>query len=382
MTDPGDPLQLLRHSAPFEPYPNEPSDAELAAEVGLPEREILRLDMNTLGGGMLSAVAAAAPHAADAVVEYNDLGYVRLRGAIGTAIAAPPSRITPGAGADELIRLITCLVVGPGDAVIVPTPTFGMFAVEARLAGARVVEVPREAPGMRQPVERIREEAVRSSARLVWLCTPNNPTGDAYALDEVVRLADGLEALVVVDEVYVEFAEASADVAAGSLSATQLVDRLPNLVVLRSLSKAYGLAAARVGYLVTADALAARLDATRLPLAVAGPSEVLAVAALGDPDGARRRHGMLVSERERLAGALAALGWESVPSVTNFIATRPPDGAALTKALHRRGIIVRSYAAGVMAGWLRVTVRTRDENDRFLAALTGPDPVGAGILRS
>lgn len=369
MTDPTDPLRLLRHPEPVAPYPNEASDEELAAEVGLEPGDLVRMDMNTLGGGPLPAVAAAMPTAAARVVEYGDLAYARLRAAVSAASGASPGRIVPGAGADELIRLITTQVVGRDDAVVIPTPTFGMFAVEAGFVGARIVTVARDAPGERQPVARIRAAAEANHARLVWICTPNNPTGDAYGLDEVRRLAAGLETVVAVDEVYVELAEASADVAPGTLSAISLIDELPNLVVVRSLSKAYGLAGARVGYLVAGDALAGRFDHVRLSLSVAGPSQALAVAALGDLPAARARHRQIVAERERIATRLDGLGWPRIPSVTNFIAFRPPDGAGLARRLHRRGIVLRSYDDGPMAGWLRVTVRSPLENDQLLAAL-------------
>ena len=150
--------------------------------------------MNTLGGGPLPAVA----HALDGfdgtrATEYGDLAYVRLREALGARLGVDPRRIVPGAGADELIRLVTTQAVGAGDAVVIPTPTFAMFAVEARLAGARVVDLPRDrrSPAASRSSE-IRALAEREAARLVWLCTPNNPTGDAYALDEIRALADGL----------------------------------------------------------------------------------------------------------------------------------------------------------------------------------------------
>ena len=122
-----------------------------------------------------------------------------------------PRRVVMGAGADELIRLVATMTLGPGDASIIPVPTFGMFAVEVELAGARAVNVPRQHPSRRQPVDELRAAAEREAARLVWLCTPNNPTGDAYSVDELARLAGGLSAFVLVDEVYLEFAEATWD---------------------------------------------------------------------------------------------------------------------------------------------------------------------------
>lgn len=349
-----DPVELLRRPGPVTAYPAEPSDEELAAEVGLDVERLVRMDMNTLPG---------RPHA-----EYGDLGYRRLRDALSSASGAPAERIIPGAGADELIRLLTTQAVGEGDAVVIPVPTFAMFAVEARLAGARVIEVPRAAPAVRQPVDEIRRVAERESARLVWLCSPNNPTGDAYELDEIRRLADGLAALVVVDEVYLEFAEATLGAEPNSRSAATLQDELPNVVSLRSLSKAYGIAGVRVGYVVAAPPLAERLDAVRLPLAIAGPSERIAIEALSDPTISALRAGV-IAQRDRLATVLAELGCEVLPSVANFVTFRPPDAGGLAGALHRRGLVLRHYEAGPMAGWLRATARSAAETDRLVDAL-------------
>jgi histidinol dehydrogenase len=350
-----DPFELLRRPGRVEPYPAEASDEELAQEAGLPIERIARLDMNTLPGGENA--------------EYGDLAYRRLREALAVASGAPAERIIPGAGADELIRLVTTQAVADGDAVVVPVPTFAMFAVEARLAGARVIEVPREALDRRQPVERIRAAAESSAARLVWLCSPNNPTGDAYTLGEIRRLAIGLPAVVVVDEVYLEFAEETAGAVPNSLSAATLQGELPNVIVLRSLSKAYGLAGARVGYLVVAAALAERFHAVRLPLSVAAPSERLALRAIADGESARARRAEVIVERDRLATALSGLGCTVLPSVANFVTFRPPDAAKLQGDLQRRGLILRRYGTGPMAGWLRATARSAVENDRLLEAL-------------
>lgn len=350
-----DPVDLLRRPSAVEPYPAEPSDAELAKATGVDVDTIARMDMNTLPGSRYA--------------EYGDLSYRDLRRALSTACGAPPERIVPGAGADELIRLITTLVAGPGDAVVIPTPTFAMFAVEARLAGARVVEVPRAHPAARQPVERLRRVAETESARLVWLCTPNNPTGDAYTPDEVRRLSRGLGAVVVVDEVYLEFAEQTAGVEPNSLSAIRLQDELDNVVVLRSLSKAYGLAGARVGYAVVPASLAERLDAARLPSSVAVPSEEMAIAAVADADAARARRAGAIAARDELAALLAALGCEVLPSVANFVTFRPTDAGSLADGLERRGLILRRYESGPMAGWLRATARPGPESSRLCDAL-------------
>ena len=363
-----DPLRLLRLRGPVAGYPLEASDAELAAAAGVDVERIVRYDMNTLGGGPLPGVRDAwrgwDPAAA---VEYGDLGYRELRAAIGGVAGVAGHRVVPGAGADELIRLVTGAVVGPGDAVVVPTPTFPMFAVEARLAGARVVDVPRTHPGHRQPAAEIRAAAEREGARLVWLCSPNNPTGDPTPLDEVVEIADGLEAIVVVDQVYLEFAEAAG---ATGLDAIELTDRHDNVLVLRSLAKSFGLAGARIGYLVVPETLAERFDALRLPLSVGLPTETLALAALGDPGAASARRAEIMAEQRRLADAARRLGCEVLDGLGNFVTFRPPDATALAGALLRRGLVLRAYDAGPMAGWLRATARAADENERLIAALS------------
>jgi histidinol-phosphate aminotransferase len=364
------PTHLLRLRDEVEPYPAEPSDEQLAEDLGLLTEQVVRFDMNTLGGGPLPAVVEAMrTYDAGRLVEYGDQAYRRLRAAIEAATGAPGWRVIPGAGADELIRLVSTMTVGPGDSVVIPTPTFAMFAVEARLAGAAVVEVARDEPGRRQRVTDIREAVERSGARLVWLCSPNNPTGDWYTAGEIAGLADGLPAVVAVDTVYQEMAEVSLGLLAEGASLLPLQDRFPNLLILRSLAKAYGLAGARVGYLVVPDGLAARFEASRLPLAIGGASEAAAIAALSDAPAARARLTEIVAQRERLATAFAGLGWSVLPSLTNFLLVRPPEAHAVAEALLRQGLAVRSYAAGPLRDWLRITVRSAVENDRLLQAL-------------
>jgi histidinol dehydrogenase len=367
-----DPVELLRRPEPVAAYPAEPSDEELAATAGVPVEEVVRADMNTMAGAPLpSHRSSLAAVDARQLTEYGDLAYVRLRAALAERLGVAAERIVPGAGADELIRLVTTQAVGAGDGVLVPTPTFAMFAVEARLAGARVVEVPRSDPGCRQTVDELRTAAAASAARLVWLCTPNNPTGDVMPLEETRAVAEGLPAIVCVDEVYGEFADEAEGRGAGFDSAVRLQEELPNVLVLRSLSKAYGLAGARVGYLVVPDGLVERFTAARLPLSIAAPSEAAALAALADGESARARRRELVAAARRLATLLEGLGARVLPSVTNFVAFRPAgrDAAAVDEALLDRGVAVRRYDAGPMAGWLRVTARLDAEEERLATAL-------------
>ena len=370
MPEPVPPLDLLRLPDAVEPYQLEPSDEEIARTAGIGLDQVIRFDLNTLGGGPLPGVVdAMAQFNPGRLVEYSDPSYAELRAAISDAIGAEAGCIIPGAGADELIRLATTMVVGAGDTVLIPTPTFPMFAVEARLAGARVVPLPRRSLAVRQGVDEIRAAVESTNARLLWICSPNNPTADLYSLAELEAIADGLPAMVVVDAVYQEFAETSLGLAPEALSPIPLQSRVPNLLVLRSLAKAYGLAGARVGYLVTSPALAERFEAARLPISVASASQAAALGALADPEAARDRQRLLVGERERLAAVCRERGWEVLDSVTNFILLRPPDAPAVEAALARRGLVVRAYPPGPLSAWLRITARAPIENDRLLAAL-------------
>ncbi len=369
----GDLRRLLRRPDDPAAYPTEPSDEEIAARSGVAPGEVVRFDLNTLGGGPLPAVAAA--HAAwdpRRAVEYGDQQYRALRKRLGELVGVDAARIAIGAGADELIRLVTRLVAGDGETVVIPTPTFGMFAVEAGLAGARVVAVERRDPHRRQAVSDIVEAARRSRARLTWLCSPNNPTGDVYPLDEIAYLAAELDGVLVVDEAYLEFAAATLDAPVTALTAIGLQDDHPNLLVLRSMAKAYGLAGARIGYLVSPAWLAERMNAERLPLPIGSHTEAMALAALDDPDAAEARHRLIVAERARMAEALSAFGWDVVGSVTNFLLARPPGGVAAVVAsgLLGRGLVVRDYPPdSPLAPWLRITARTPRENARLLDAV-------------
>lgn len=370
MAEPVSPIELLRLRDAVEPYQLEPSDEEIARAAGIGVGEVIRFDLNTLGDGPLPGVVdALANFDPGRMVEYGDPSYAELRAAISAAIGAEPGCIIPGAGADELIRLATTMVVGAGDTVLVPTPSFPMFAVEARLAGARVVPLPRNSLAVRQSVDEIRDAVEATNARLVWICSPNNPTADLYSLDELEAIAADLPAMVVVDAVYQELAEASLGLAAESLSPVPLQRRAPNLLVLRSLAKAYGLAGARVGYLVTSPELADRFEAARLPISVASASQAAALGALADPGSARARHRLIVDERDRLTAACRKRGWEVLDSVTNFILVRPPDAPAVEAALAGRGLVVRAYPPGPLSAWLRITARAPRENDRLLEAL-------------
>ena len=310
---------------------------------------------------------------------YPDPQPPRLREALAGLYGVQPAQLIVGRGSDEAIDLLvraTC--VAGRDAVLVTPPVFGMYAVSARLQGAPLVEVPlRDDPsdGLVPDFAAIEREALARKAKLVFLCSPSNPGGAAIATDDIAALASRLrgKALVVVDEAYGEFSDEP--------SATGLLDALPNLVVLRTLSKAHALAAARIGVAIAAPALVEVLRRCQAPYPVPGPVATLGVQALSPEARAATaaRVEEVRSERARIGAALAGMpGIRRVyPSQANFLLVRLRDAECAFRGLLAAGIVVRDQrAAPGLGDALRITLGTPAQNDRVLAVLQALDARG------
>lgn len=295
-----------------------------------------------------------------------------LREALAELYGCAPAQLLVGRGSDEPIDLLVRALCRPGaDAVVVTPPTFGMYAVCARLHGTPVIEVPLldAVDGFACDYEAI-EKAVRDrGARVVFLCSPGNPSGTALSLDDVSQLARAVDgqALVVVDEAYQEYADGASAV---SLLATQR-----NVAVLRTLSKAHALAAARIGAVIADPALIDVLQRCQAPYPLPQPSVELACRALAPH--ARSQTAAHVSvtraERERLAATLPRIqGVRRVyPSSANFLLVRFEDAESAYRRLLAAGIVVRDMRQALGLGdALRISLGTPDQNDAVLAALT------------
>jgi len=280
-----------------------------------------------------------------------------------------------GRGSDEAIDLLVrALCVPQRDAIVTTPPVFGMYAVSARLQNAPLREVPLvDGPdGFAVDLEAVALAAAQGNARLVFLCSPSNPTGGDVPLEGIAGLARRLEgrALVVVDEAYGEFSDQP--------SATTLMGAHRNIAVLRTLSKAHALAAARIGVLIADPALVRVLRACQAPYPVPTPCAELATAGLSAQALARtaERVALVRSERARLATALAAIpGVRRVyPSSGNYLLVRFADAQAAFSALLAAGVVVRDQRAAPQLGdALRITIGTPEQNDRVLAALAAQE---------
>ncbi|HXG40154.1 MAG TPA: histidinol-phosphate transaminase, partial [Candidatus Limnocylindrales bacterium] len=261
-----------------------------------------------------------------------------------------------------------------GRAAVVPVPTYAMFRVVTEQRGARAVLVPRRGPESGWAFE---PDAVRTAAcdaDLVWLCSPNNPTGLPEPEGAIEDLLGALEAdaaaaarpapVVVVDEAYAEFT---------GRTLLPARSRYPRLVVVRTMSKAYGLAGLRVGFALARPEVIALIAPYRPPGSVSVVSVAAAAEALAEPGWVAENVARVASERERLATVFAAAGWPADPSVTNFLLVRfgtPERTARIAEALLRRGLVPRTFPAGhPLAAALRITVRSAAENDRLAEAI-------------
>lgn len=281
-----------------------------------------------------------------------------LRRALAATFDAPPDAFVCGNGGDALIDIAFRALARPGDRVAFPWPGFEMYPYFAELRGLEVDRVPL-ADDLELPLDGLAD----AGADLVALANPNNPTGETVPRDAVLDLADGVDGHLIVDEAYVEFAD-QASLAKAALGR-------PDLVVVRTFSKAHGLAGLRVGYAVAHPETAETLDRARPPFHLDALGEQIAVRALDDPAFRDETVRVVTEQRPRLADALEARGFDPLPSQANFLlAESPVDPFELADALAERDILVRVFEDEPrLADHVRVTVGRADHVDRLGKAL-------------
>ena len=353
---------LNPHLADLEEYaPIEPFEV-LSERLGIPAERIVKLDANENPYGPLPAVTEALaryPH----FHVYPDPRQSALCDALSAFIGVPAEHILPGHGADELLDCLCRLFLAPGDTVINAPPTFGMYSFDARLAGAGVVDVYRN-DDFSVDVEAVEAAVEAHGPKLAFLTSPNNPSGNRLDDDAFERLL-ALPVVVVLDEAYVEFADHPS-------RAARVLDR-DNLVVLRTFSKAAGIAGLRLGYGIFPRWLMDELLKFKQPYNVNVAASVAGVASLRHAEQIQAVVGKIRTERARLYARLDALpGIEAVPgSQANFILCRVlrRDARELKLALERRGILVRHYAKRGLESCIRITVGRPEHTDALIGAL-------------
>lgn len=364
-----DPESLLQpHVRGLAPYiPILPFEA-LSRRLGRAPEMLLKLDANENPYGPVPAVIEALRTYPYYHI-YPDPQQTELRDALAEALGLPAAHILPTHGADEMIDLLCRLFVGPGESVLNCPPTFGMYEFDAALQGAQIIEVPR-GPDFAVDVEAIERRASSGEAagetppKILFLTSPNNPSGNLLPDADLRRLL-ALPTLVVLDEAYIEFADTPSRVA--------WVGDYANLVILRTFSKAAGIAGLRLGYGVCPAWLMPHLMTLKQPYNVNVAATVAGLATLRHSEQVIEVVARLKETRTRLFAALTAVPYlRPYPSHANFILCDVigRDAHALKQALEARGILVRHYDKPGLRNCVRISVGTDESLPRLVQELT------------
>jgi histidinol-phosphate aminotransferase len=350
----------LESVAPYEA--GKPLEA-LAAELGRPD--LVRLSANESPLGPSPRVVRAIQDEAARIHLYPDGGAGALRRALAGRLGVEPEQFVLGNGADELLALLAWAALEPGDEVVVPHPAFEPYTTAAAIAGADARLSP-----LRQyetDLDDMRRR-VTERTKAVILCSPHNPAGTIVRRRPLLEFLAGLgpePPLIVLDEAYRDFAD-DPDLPDG----VDLLPTHPTLIVLRTFSKIAALAGARVGYAVAAADVAERLNRVRAPYNVNRLGQAAAIAALEDTAHWERTRRLVIAERAFLSSELRRRGLAHPPSQANFLLVRVGDDApAIRDRLQRAGILVRDGAGVGFPGHLRISVGTREVNERLLTVL-------------
>jgi histidinol-phosphate aminotransferase len=306
----------------------------------------------------LPSVLEAVARAAATMNRYPDMGSARLVEAIATRLGVPAECVVPGTGSVAVLGHLVQSVCDEGDEVVFAWRSFEAYPIVTQVCGARPVPVPLT-PDARHDLPAM-ADAVTARTRLILVCSPNNPTGPAVHAEELEAFLARVprDVLVAFDEAYVEFVR-DEKVPDG----VELWRRHPNVAVLRTFSKAYGLAGLRVGYALAHPGLAGALRATALPFGVSAMAQEAAIASLGaEPELLQRVDG-LVAERERVVSALREQGWPIPDAQGNFVWFGLEDRAAeFAEACQREGVVVRPFSGD----GVRCTIGEREANDLLI----------------
>jgi histidinol-phosphate aminotransferase len=314
-------------------------------------------------------VVAAAQAALSGANRYPDPSYGALRGALSDRYGVAKHRVALGNGSCDILLSAGEALLEPGAEVVYSWPAFSVYPHLAAASGARAIEVPLDSDD-RHDLDAMATE-VTVATRLVLICNPNNPTSTSVGLDAVEAFLERVprHVAVILDEAYAEYALALGD----TYASVDLLRRWPNLVILRTFSKVYGLAGLRVGYgLCGSEDFRAAVDQVRQPFYLNVAAQAAAVQALRHQDEVERRVVRTVAARTELSDGVRELGLWVAESDANFIWTHLPEDAVeadVVSGLAARGVLVRAGGALGREGSLRVTVGSDAENARFLSAL-------------
>ena len=335
--------------------------AQVAQEFGLVPDEVAKLASNENPHGPSPLAMAAGRAAMGSAHIYPDGAGHLLREAIAAERGVEPEAVIPGNGSNEIIELLGHAFLRPGVEVVMGAQAFIVYKLVTRLFGATAVEVPMK--GFAHDLSAMRA-AITERTRLLFVASPNNPTGAANEAAELLALAQDLPEHVIfcLDEAYAEYLDTAPDLRTAMTAGRKVF-------CLRTFSKIYGLGGLRIGYGYGDQELVALLQRVRQPFNVNAVAQAAAVAALGDVEFYEMCRRENAAGREFLVSGLNAMGFETFGGSANFVLTRVGDGSACFLNLQSQGIIVRPLDVYGMPEFVRITIGTQEENQRLLQAM-------------
>lgn len=337
---------------------------EVARELNLAPSSIIKLASNENPLGPSPAALAAMQKVLANLNLYPDGNAFYLKQKLAEKLGVAPANVILGNGSNEIIEFVGHTLIAPGAEVVVSQYCFAIYPLVTKLFGAALVEVPAKNFGHDLPAML---RAITPKTRVVFVANPNNPTGTVVSNKELTEFANEIppHVLLVMDEAYIEFLSDPADFV------SEIRDgKRPNVLLMRTFSKIFGLAGLRIGYGIAQPELISCLEKVRQPFNINSIAQAGALAALGDAEHIRRTRENNAAGLAFYAKELARLGLEFIPSAANFVLVRVGDGTGIFDAMQRLGVIVRPMGGYRLGEWIRISIGTPAENERCIRALT------------
>jgi histidinol-phosphate aminotransferase len=335
---------------------------EVARELGLSLDGIIKLASNENSFGPSPLAVAAMQKALAGVNLYPDGNAFYLKQKLAEKLGVGPANLIPGNGSNEIIEFVGHALLAPGTDVIVSQYCFAVYPIVTALFGANLITVPATHYGHDLPAML---RAITPRTRIVFVANPNNPTGTLAPREEIIRFVNGVpdDVLLVMDEAYIDFCDDPTDLVPLVRQGAR-----PNLILMRTFSKIYGLAGLRIGYGIGHPEFIAALEKIRQPFNVNLLAQTAAMAALDDAEHIRRTRLNNFAGLKFFEQAFRDLKLEFISSAANFILVRVGDGRKVFEALQKQGVIVRPMGGYQLPEWIRISVGTPRENERCLSA--------------
>ncbi len=292
---------------------------------------------------------------------YPDCNSDILRASMAEYVGVPMENIVVGNGSDEMIHVLLNTFVEMDDVVLSHNPTFTMYGLNTKVLGGQYMEIEAEEE-FAIDIDKLIKKANEDNAKVVILCNPNNPTGKTTPKSDIMRLLDETDSIIVVDEAYIEF---------GGETVVREVLNSNRLIVLRTLSKAFGAAAIRTGYLISSEEIANKIAAIKAPYNLNCISQIVAEELLKDMKTAEENIKLIKAEKDRVFSAMENIdGVKPYSSDTNFILFKVDNAETVFQELKKRKLLIRLFKGGALENHLRVSVGTEEDNDKFIDSLS------------